>query len=230
VSRLTIDESRRSLQSLAAAVGRYHSVVHGLAQSRTAHESMLGGVAVGVASAFLGITEMWAANDGPWVAPWRDSAKGKRSDGERGPWCAYFASGCHAEAVGRINSWLVAIDVDARYVLTSPTSGSTSSWWHKAVDDGCAITAAQLLAGEAKPQTGDAWIRNADRAEVYDGGRGNGGHTGLVTGSGSGVIWTIEGNTDARGQDSNGGGVYAKMIRLDDARLVGLVRPTMRLV
>lgn len=165
------------------------------------------------------------SNRGPTVALLRQMAgrnyEYKPGDDPWGAWCAYAAAGAWGLGIRSIET---SRGLD--FKLVTPTSGGVARWWHKAVESGHAITARDT----AEIRVGDAWLRDDRPDDVRRGGKGDGGHTGLVAGFDTlrQIVYTVEGNTDMTGWDTNGGAVACKSIAMDDPRLVGFVRLEVR--
>jgi len=177
--------------------------------------------AVMIALAHEGLTEGGGDNKAHFIATFREFAgrAGDWSDDDWGAWCAYGAFGAWGWGTHIVGRQLgVELDAVTRW------SGSTARAWQRMSEDGHAVPVSDLRSGIYEPRVGDIWIRNNEPDEVRAGGRGSGGHTGLVAwyDEGTRTIWTIEGNTDADGEDADGGGWFAKSIHIDDPRLLGV--------
>ena len=223
---------RRAMSEQQALLSLAQSSVVGASDFRelaspdtTLQSGLLGLLACWCAATQLGVTEdPEGSNDGPMVGQyWRTHGADKP-----GAWCAYFCSWAWKSAIRMANTCLATHDLDARYMLTSDTSGSTARWWHKR-SPLSSWTAAEIRSGRMRPVRGDVLIRNDKPDEVHRGERGSGGHIVLVTGYGEGRAWTIEGNSRSGSWDNNGGSVVAKSIDIDDPRVVGICRIQARL-
>lgn len=222
---LSDQQLAQALLSLDRAKSRTAQHLKTLSASQYMSDALLGHMAVDIASSFLGVTEdPPGSNDGHWVRPFIPEGR------DPGAWCAYFAYRNWERAIDQLNARMSLMGIDKQYELVTRTSGSTARFFQKNMGKPWCFTAQQIRSGETRPQTGDVWIRNANPQAVLDGDRGSHGHAGLTTGYGSGTLWTIEGNTDSRGWDTNGGTVAAKLLREDDDRFVGIVRVVVRLV
>ena len=109
--------------------------------------------------------------------------------------------------------------------LLSRTSGGVVKWWHRLTQDE-RIPAAAVRECPGLLRAGDVFFRTrtpGDVARALDGGTPVG-HAGLVERVESGVVWTVEGNTND-GDSATGGRIVAKaVLRLDDPRLLGFGR------
>lgn len=165
------------------------------------------------------------SNRGEAVAYLRAKAGNRMSSGsgDAGAWCAFAAAGAWQLGVEAVSDATgLALEI------TTPTSGSTARWWHKATTVGDTY----LPTAGWHPKVGDVWIRSNDPRDVRSGGMGSGGHTGLVAAynPATRMFATWEGNTDLQGTDSDGGIVACKSMSLDDERLVGFITMHVRRV
>lgn len=154
-------------------------------------------------------------NRGRWVDAITHMGGGDCRDA--GAWCAYFAWACAHQA-----------GLATGHKLVSKTSGGVVRSWLKNPD--AQITPADIKSGRETLQPGDIMVRvrrPEDLEKVYQGSTALG-HAEVVIRAtdAQGFIHTVGGNTN--GEDSaEGDGVYEKIhgIHIDDARLIGFIRP-----
>lgn len=122
-------------------------------------------------------------------------------------WCDIFVDWCFIECFGYEK---------ALKMLYQPT---------KSTGAGCSYSAGFYKAHNAfyrKPQVGD---------QVFFGGHGNEGHTGIVVAVSGNIITTVEGNTSGGyGVESNGDGVYLKKYNISTQYIPGFGRPNWEVV
>ena len=122
-------------------------------------------------------------------------------------WCDIFVDWCFIECFGYEK---------ALKMLYQPT---------KSTGAGCSYSASFYRAHNAfyrQPQVGD---------QVFFGGYGNEGHTGIVVAVNGNIITTVEGNTSGGyGVESNGDGVYLKKYNTSTQYIPGFGRPNWEVV
>lgn len=173
----------------------------------------------------LGCFRSWEAmrvtessfNRGRWVTA--IATYGGRDPSSDGAWCAWGVSA----------ALLIATHASGQGVqLVTRTDGSVRSLWQKNADRRVPI--ADVRAGRYKPVPCDVYVRARKASDVgaFEAGSPLG-HTGIIDSDVPTGWRTIDANTDGDGS-AEGDGVRYNTVRLDDDRLVGIIRPAWRVV
>ena len=150
-----------------------------------------------VAREYLGLRET-SKNQGPHFAEFWRATNYPSGWKNREPWCSAFASFCVQEADRRS---------EKLELRKAPVFPAVAQWlpWARLPDVGCRVFRSNEVTADLKPEAGDIVIFLPKLS-----------HIGIVSEDydGSGLVKTIEGNTNAAGS-REGDGVFEKSRPLD---------------